>query len=127
VEIIYSFGLCIIRQHSRLEPLGVPWEEGSTSNVVQLQEKHEHSLEADASTSMGRASHTESIDIALHTLWINTLCTHLLAEELRVMDTLCPRKNFLATHEEVIGVSEGLDRKNEHYANTGNFGYSQGH
>jgi hypothetical protein len=35
----------------------------------------------------------------------------LLAEELRVMDTLCPRKNFLPTHEEVIRVGEGLNRK----------------
>jgi len=95
---------------SRLEALGVSWEEGSTSDVVQLQEKHKHPLETNASASMGRASHAESIDIALHALWINTLFTHLLAEEFRVMDTLCPRKNFLPTHEEVIRVGESLNK-----------------
>jgi hypothetical protein len=32
------------------------------------------------------------------------MLTHLLGEELRGVDTLCTRENFLTSHEHVIGV-----------------------
>lgn len=36
------------------------------------------------------------------------------------MDTLCPGKNFLPTHEEIIRVSKGLDEKSERHAKIDN-------
>jgi hypothetical protein len=36
------------------------------------------------------------------------------------MDTLCPGKNFLPAHEEIVRVSKGLDEKSERHAKIDN-------
>ena len=96
---------------SRFQSLRVSREQRRPSNVVQLQKQHQHSFQPNASSSMWRASHSECIYICFHRLRVDSFAPHLLTKQLRVMNTLCPRKNLFPTHEEIIRIRKCLSKK----------------
>lgn len=86
-----------------------PREQASATNVVKLQEEHDDSLKADATTSVGWRTEAESIDIGLHIVRVDADATHAIFEHCRVVKTLGTRQNLLSTHEEVVRVGQFLD------------------
>ena len=87
-----------------LESFRVPWKQRCPPNVVQLQEQHQHSLQADATAAVRGTSHPEPVEVALHRLGLNAFRPHLLRQESGVVNTLCAGQNLLAAHEKVVRV-----------------------
>ena len=96
------------RVYLGLQSLGVSGEERCPPNVVQLQEQHQHTLETDTASAMRRASELERVQVVAHRRGVDALAAHALFQQLRVVDTLGPREDFLASHKEIIRVGEGL-------------------
>lgn len=92
----------------RLQTFRVPREERRPADVVELQEQHEDTFQADASSTVRSTAHAESVNVGLHAVGVDTLVAHLLAEQSRVVNTLSAGKDFFASHEEVVGVGKRL-------------------
>lgn len=97
-------------------------EQRSSSNVLQVQEEHDNSLQTDSSTSMRGSAVLESIDVVLQAkrLGVNLMSSHSLLEEGGVVDSLGARENLLSSHEEIVrvgvvgvlGVGHGVEGSN---------------
>jgi hypothetical protein len=61
-----------------------------------------------SSTSVGRSSETEGVNVRLHVLGVDPNGSHALSEQLRLMQTLSTTEYLLSTHEEVVRVGESL-------------------
>lgn len=91
-----------------LEAFRIPGEQTRSSNVVQFQEQHHHSLQANSATPMRNTPHLECVQIRLHRLWVNSRFTHSLLKDIGIVDALCSGQYFLTSHEKVVRVGEGL-------------------
>jgi hypothetical protein len=99
-----------VTAHLRRNPLRVTRKQTAHANVRQAQPELHNALQTEATSSMGRASVAEAVDIVLCAgavrvnRWV--VLAHLLGQQLRVVDTLGAGTDFLAAHEEVVGVGE---------------------
>jgi len=92
----------------RTQTLRVTREQRSQANVRQSQEEHDNPVQTQATTSVRRASLTESIEVVLESFLVrvNTFSNHRSLQFLNVVDTLGTGHDLLTTHEEVIRVGE---------------------
>jgi hypothetical protein len=91
---------------SRGNSLGVTGEQGCVSDVLESQVEHNHSFEADSSTSVRVGSVFEAVDVVLDGLRVNSALLSSLLQDIGVMNPLGPTHNFLPSHKEVVGAGE---------------------
>jgi len=84
----------------------VPRDQAGPPDVTELQHQHDDTLEANASSTVGRATPFEAIEVVDHRLRVNLGLPHLLFEEDRIVDTLTPRKDLLTTNKDIVGVGQ---------------------
>ena len=93
----------------RSQPRWVSGEQAGEPDIGQTQPKHDDTLQTNSTAGVRRTSVLESIDVVLETrvLWVDgrDVFAHSLLQELRVVNTLSTRQDFLAAHEEVEGVA----------------------
>jgi hypothetical protein len=94
----------------RNNSLRVPREQTAHADVGKAQPKLYNPLQSETTTSMRRTSEPEAIDVVLGTcrLRVNrrVVLAHLRRKQLRVVDTLSTRADFLTAHEHVVRVGE---------------------
>jgi hypothetical protein len=94
----------------RQNPLGIPGEQTAHPDVGQTQPELNDTLKTEATTSVGRASEAEAVDVVLGARGSGVdrgvVLAHLVGEQCRVVDTLGAGADFLPTHEHVVRVGE---------------------
>lgn len=88
------------------EAARVTGDERRPTDVPELEEEEDDTLETDTSTTVGWATVAEPIEVVPHGLRVETSLAHALLEQLRVVNTLAARKDLLAANEEVVRVRE---------------------
>lgn len=98
------------RPISRRQPPRIPHEQRCKPNIRQPQKELRNAIQPQPPPSMRRTPIPKSISIMPKPLrqWIErrVVVTHVLAELLVVVDALRPGHDFLAAHEEVVGICE---------------------
>ena len=96
------------RQYLNLRPQThrVSRECTRTSDIPKAQPQENNSLEADSATCVRRSSIPEGVNVVLQSrsIGINAEGGYALSKKVAVVYPLRARKDFFASHEEVVGV-----------------------
>ena len=94
----------IKRSFSWSKSLRVSWEQRAFSNVADAAEQFDHSFQANTTSTVGRCSILECINVILNSVeWYFVGCSSL-SEEFGVMNSLRSRCDLFATHEEIVRI-----------------------
>mgnify|MGYP007054560256 CR=1 FL=1 len=101
----------------RGQALGVAVEERGEADVADLEDEHEHALEADARARVRGRPPAEPLQVVLHVGGVDAEAAHVLLEHLGVVDALAARDDLLAADEHVervgvarvVGVGHGVE------------------
>jgi len=86
----------------RCDTLRITREERTLADVVQAQEKHDHTLHADTATSMGHGTGLEGVNVSLNGAKVDTALLGALQQELGIVDTLGAGHDLLAADEDIV-------------------------
>mmetsp|Transcript_603 Transcript_603/g.1606 ORF Transcript_603/g.1606 Transcript_603/m.1606 type:complete len:371 (-) Transcript_603:733-1845(-) len=85
------------------QTLGVSWEHGGLSDVIQAAEEHNNSLKTDSCTSVGIATAFESVQVALDLFGGDAVLDRPGCEQNGVVHPLRSADDFLAANEYIKG------------------------
>lgn len=90
------------------QALGVSWEHRGLADVVETQVEHDHSLQADATTSVRRTAVSERVDVGSNGVNVDAVVLGSLDQHFGLMDTLSSREDLFSTNENIVRVGEFL-------------------
>ena len=83
----------------------VPRNQAAPSDVTEFQYQHDNALKIDASSTVGRTTPLETVEVVGHCLRVNLSLPHLLLKEDGIVDMWTARKD-LASDEDIVGVGQ---------------------
>jgi len=89
-----------------MDTLGISREHAGIANISQIAEQHDHTFQADTTSTVRVRTVAEAFDVIFNSHWVNAAFHGTFLQHLRIMDSLSTRGDFFTTHEEVIRTSE---------------------
>jgi len=97
----FGKGLVLLR-----ETPWVPGDQAGPSDVTELQHQHDDALETNTSSTVGRATPLETVEIIGHRFGVDIRFPHPLLEEDGVVNALTTGQHFLTANEDIVRIGE---------------------
>mmetsp|Transcript_36331 Transcript_36331/g.90428 ORF Transcript_36331/g.90428 Transcript_36331/m.90428 type:complete len:412 (-) Transcript_36331:901-2136(-) len=89
---------------SGCEAIGIAWEHGRLSDVVQLEEEHHDALESNAAACVRVGAVLERIDVILNRFQVHSKPRAICQQHVGIVNALCARRDLLPANEDIVRV-----------------------